>query len=109
MKILIDKQNKAVIATGWYKGKKIRAVAVCHKEDTFDIDFGVELVKKKYKIKQTYVKMNIHESNAKRLLGLWDWIVKEVLSENKIIISLDSKILKDSDDCEKFIKSKYNK
>jgi len=74
MKIKFDKKNKVTIADGYYKGKKIRAVAVCHPEDTFDEEFGSDLVKRKYKIKQDFIKMNLHESYIKKLLTFVKWI-----------------------------------
>jgi len=108
MKIVVDKKNKAVIATGWYKSHKIRAVAVCHPEDTFDVDFGIELVTKKYKIKEKYVKMNIHESYMKSLDAECKWLKKEYDSEDKIINNLDIDIQNKIYECENFVKSKYN-
>lgn len=58
MKIKYDYENEAVVAVGYYKGQKIKAVSVCKDGDKFDPDFGAEMSKKKWKIKRTSAKIS---------------------------------------------------
>lgn len=41
--IYTDEKNRQVIAVCRYAGRKVRAVAKCAPEDTFDIEIGTEL------------------------------------------------------------------
>ena len=49
MRIKVLPVYNRVIATGSYKGKRLKAVAVCN-EDNFDEALGIEIAKKKYGI-----------------------------------------------------------
>ena len=108
MKIKVDRENKAVVAYGFYLGKRIKAVAVC-KESYFDESFGVELATKKYKIKKRYIKMMMYESKIKELNKQKehaDLLLKEY---NRIVEGIDSKIMKDSYECECFVNKYFEK
>ena len=41
--IYTDEKNRQVVAVCRYAGRKVRAVAKCAPEDTFDIEIGIEL------------------------------------------------------------------
>lgn len=106
MKIVVDKENKVVIARGTCKGKIIKAVAVC-KEQNFDENFGKELAKKKYKIKEKYTKMRWHESEIAKLKKQIKSMT-EVLSEhNRCADAIDKKLQNDIIEIEKFLKKYF--
>ena len=44
MRINFDDVNKAVIAEGYVKGRRVKAIAVCASDDTYDKKFGEQLV-----------------------------------------------------------------
>lgn len=101
MKIRIDDKNQAIICTGYYKGKKIKAVSIYKPEDKFDIEFGIRLTKEKYKLKKLEHRKNMYTSNIRHI--------------EKVIQNLSSKAfdnLKDIrnkiDDINNIVKTKYN-
>lgn len=57
MKIFCDTKNKAIIATCLYKGKRLRAVTICKKEDVYDEEFGKILVELKLLRKKTLYRL----------------------------------------------------
>jgi adenosylmethionine-8-amino-7-oxononanoate aminotransferase len=107
MRIKIDEQNKAVIAYGGYRGKQIRAVAVC-REPEFDVDFGAELVKKKYKIRERYAKMRWHDKEITRLSKLRRQIDAMIADHDKSANYLDSKIQEELTECDNFVKEHFS-
>ena len=105
MKIKVDKENKVVVAYGNYRGKKIKAVAVC-KEPVFDEEFGMELARRKYKIRERYAKMRWHESWVSSLNYLKSKIDAMIEDHNKCADFLDSKMQSEINECEEFV-NKY--
>lgn len=108
MKIKVDKENKVVIAYGGYRGKRIRAVAVC-KEPVFDETFGTELAKKKYKIKERYAKLRWHESWVSYLNNLKHKIDAMIVDHNNCANFLDTKMQSEIQECEDFVNKYFEK
>ena len=55
-KIYTDEKNRAVIAVCHYAGRKVRSVAKCRPEDTFDVEFGTRLAIARCEIKIARIK-----------------------------------------------------
>ncbi len=72
MKTIIDQKNGAIIVTGGFRGRRVKGVAVCSPEDQFDTQFGVELAKKKFKLKKTEIKIRELEKRLSILNKLYD-------------------------------------
>lgn len=106
MRIYVDKQNKCIVATGHYRGKKIKAVARC-KEDDFDEAFGTELVKKKYKIKKEMIKKDFHNSCIKKLHQRVLWCFNQIKYEEEVTASLVEKLDKQLAECNYFIDNHF--
>lgn len=102
MKIKIDKENKAIIAEGWCRGKRIKAVAVC-REPHFDEEFGVKLAKMKYKIKEKQAKLKWHESVLVECRRLQKTINSMITNHNNCAENIDISIQNAVLDCEKFV------
>lgn len=76
IKTYIDEKNKTVIAVCKYNGHKVRAIAKCSPEDTFDIEFGTKLAIARCKSKlakskirkatKAYMKASIAADEAQR-------------------------------------------
>ena len=94
MRICIDEKNKRVIAYGTYRGRKVKAIAVCSPEDTFDENIGKQIATLKYKIKEQEVKKEIHISRLKHLNNICKWACKVIDDEQKIIHEMNAKISK---------------
>lgn len=108
MKIKVDRENKAIIAYGGYRGKRIRAVAVC-KEPVFDEAFGTELAKRKYKIKERYAKLRWHENCVSYFTMLKRKIDSMILDHNKCADFLDAKVQSEIQECEEFVNNYFAK
>ena len=63
--IYVDEKNRKVIAVCRYGGRKVRAVATCAPEDTFNIEFGTSLAIARCEIK--VAKLKIQRASAKYL------------------------------------------
>lgn len=63
--IYTDEKNRQVIAVCRYAGRKVRAVAKCAPEDTFDIEKGTEIAVARCEIK--VAKLKIQRASAKYL------------------------------------------
>lgn len=94
MKITVDEKNKCVIATGTYKSKRIKAVAVCHPEDEFDVEKGKEIAKAKYKIRYENERLKAHQQIIRRLTNIINWCYLVIADESKIVDNFHEKIYK---------------
>lgn len=94
MKITVDEKNKCVIATGTYKSKRIKAVAVCHPEDEFDVEKGKEIAKTKYKIRYENERLKAHQQVIRRLTNIINWCYLVIADESKIVDNFHEKIYK---------------
>lgn len=94
MKITVDEKNKCVIATGTYKNKRVKAVAVCHPEDEFDVEKGKEIAKTKYKIRYETARMEAHQQVIRRLTNIINWCYLVIADESKIVDNFHEKIYK---------------
>jgi hypothetical protein len=94
MKLSVDEKNRRVIAIGSYKGKKIKAIAVCHPEDNFNAEIGKEIATLKYQIKEEETKRAIHESNVRALHEHIMWAYRVLDNETKIVNNMLVKIEK---------------
>ena len=56
-KTYVDEKNRTVIAVCRYAGRKVRAVAKCAPEDTFDIEFGTKLAIARCEVKVAKAKI----------------------------------------------------
>lgn len=93
MKIVIDRKNKAIIATGCCNWKSIKSICLCNDEDEFNEEFGTQLVKKKWNLKHTMYRqkeldkairslkryINRLENNKQTLCG------KQILQQDDIL------------------------
>lgn len=94
MKITVDEKNRCVIATGTYKNKRVRAVAVCHPEDEFDEEKGLEIAETKYKIRYETARMEEHQRIIRRLTKFINWAYLVIADESRIIDNFHEKIYK---------------
>lgn len=94
MKITVDEKNKCVIATGSYKGKRVKAVARCHPEDEFDVEIGKEIAKAKYKIRYEKARMEWHRGISRKLWHIVSWACIVIADEDRIVKGLKEKIRK---------------
>ena len=94
MKIVVDEKNRCVIATGTYKNKRVKAVAVCHPEDEFDVEKGKEIAKAKYKIRYEMARMEEHQRIVRRLTKFINWAYLVIADESRIIDNFHEKIYK---------------
>lgn len=93
MKLSVDEKNRRVIAIGSWKGKKVKAIAVCHPEDIFDETKGKKIAKVKYQLKELEAKKSIHESNVKALEQHLKWIERVLKDEVSICENMERKYL----------------
>ena len=84
MKLSVDEKNRRVIATGSWKGKRVKAIAVCSPEDIFDAEKGKQIAILKYKTKELQAKKAIHFSNIKALEQHIEW-ANHVLQDERNI------------------------
>lgn len=82
MKIIVDRENRATIATGYYNGKKIKSVCLCRNEDEFDEEFGIKLAKKKWKLKLTIAK----RKNINRIIKNLEKLIESLSIEDEILL-----------------------
>ena len=108
MKVKIDEKNKVCIAYGSFRGKKIKAVAVC-KEPEFDKIFGEKLARRKYKVKETYAKLKWHQSIINEMNQEIERLNAELKWHNKCADYLDSKLQKEIFECENIVDNYFNK
>lgn len=94
MKITVDEKNKCVIATGSYKGKRVKAVARCHPEDEFDVEKGKEIAKARYKIRYEMTRMEAHQQVIRRLTNIINWCYLVIADESRIVDNFYEKICK---------------
>lgn len=94
MKVKVQKNNKVTVATGSVKGRRVKAVVVCHPLDEFNEEKGIQLATQKYKIKEKEVKRNIHESNIKQLKAFIKWAENEIIQEEHIVSEMNESIKK---------------
>lgn len=94
MKITVDEKNKCVIATGSYKGKRVKAVARCQPEDEFDVETGKEIAKSKYKIRYEKARAEYHGWRIRQLKSLINWCYLVIADEDRIVNGLKEKIRK---------------
>lgn len=92
MKIRIDEKNRCVIATGTFHGKRLKAVALCSKDDVFDEEIGKKIVSSRYKILEEEYKRKSHTSYIKALHKIVSWAFSVIENETKIVNSLTEKI-----------------
>ena len=92
MRLSIDKKNRRVIASGSYKGKKVKAIAVCSAEDEFDENIGRQIATLKYQVKEQEAKKAIHASNIKTLVEHIRWASKILEDETRIVDNMTKKI-----------------
>ena len=91
MRITIDEKNRRVIATGSWKGKRVKAIAVCHPDDTFDKEKGEKIAKAKYRLKELEAKKSIHESNVRALEQHIKWVQRVLKDEVSICDNMERK------------------
>ena len=92
MRLSIDKKNHRVNASGSYKGKKVKAIAVCSAEDEFDENIGRQIATLKYQVKEQEAKKAIHVSNIKALVEHIRWVSKILEDETRIVENMTKKI-----------------
>ena len=109
MRIKFDERNKAVIAEGYVSGRKVRAISVCSADDTYDKEFGSELVLAKYKYREALAKIKCHETAIKNARAEIARLMAVVENEKNIIKGLDLKAVKFNDKANEIIENKYNK
>ena len=85
MRIKFDERNKAVIAEGYVNGRKVRAISVCSADDTYDKEFGSELVLAKYKYREALAKIKCHEATIKNARAEIARLMAVVENEKNII------------------------
>ena len=106
MKIKVLPEHKRVIATGSYRGKRIKTVAVCN-EDNFDERFGIELAKKKYSIAKSKAKIDMHKKNIGMLNKMIDWCQKYIDAENRSIELVTDGLARKIVDFTDFVEDKF--
>lgn len=109
MRIKFDDVNKVVIAEGYCKGRKVKAVAICDSADTYDKTFGEELAVAKYNYKETAAKIRCHESNIKSMKQEIASLMARINDEQKIINNLAVKLNATNDVANKIISAHYGK
>lgn len=106
MRIKILPAHNRVIATGSYKGKRIKAVAVCN-EDSFDEALGIEIAKKKYGIAKANAKLDLHMKNISALKDMIKWCENMIDAENKSMAIVDANLDKKLADYHAFLADKF--
>ena len=92
MRIAVDKKNHRVIATGTYKGKNIKAIAVCSPDDVFDVEKGKKIATLRYSVKEREARLNYHKSNIKVLNEHKKWVEKVLADETEIVKNMSDKL-----------------
>lgn len=106
MRIKVLSAHNRVIATGSYKGKRIKAVAVCN-EDNFDEALGIEIAKKKYGIAKCNAKLDLHKKNISALEDMIEWCQNMIDAENKSMAIVDANLDKKLTDYHAFLADKF--
>ena len=91
MRIKVLPVHNRVIATGSYKGKRLKAVAVCN-EDNFDEALGIEIAKKKYGIAKCNAKLDLHKKNISALNDMIKWCQNMIDAENKSMAIVETNL-----------------
>ena len=105
MKIKVDSKNKVVIAKGFAEGidvstaigsmripsKSIQAVAVCKSDDEFDEEYGEQLARNKFKLKEATAIQGMHLTAYKELVHIINNLTKVANNELKIAESMGYK------------------
>ena len=79
-----------VVATTKYEGKKVRAVARCHPEDTFDLKVGIRLAVLRCELEMYKMKRRILNNSLKGLahnVKLWEEILRDARKEHDRILN----------------------
>ena len=106
MMIKVLPNNNRVIAYGSYRGKRIKAIAVCN-EDSFDKDFGVELAKKKYGVAKCKVKIDMHKKNISALKDMIKWCENMIDAENRSMDMVKTNLAIKESELTDFVESKF--
>lgn len=109
MRIKFDDVNKVVIAEGYVKGRRVKAIAVCAPDDAYDKKFGEQLALAKYSYKETLTKIKCHESNIKSMKQEIASLMACIADEERIISSLDEKLNKTNEVANEIINAHYSK
>lgn len=109
MRIKFDDVNKVVIAEGYCKGRKVKAVAICNSADTYDKTFGEELAVAKYNYKETATKIRCHESDIRYMKQEIASLMARIADKEKIIDNLTIKLNTTNDVANKIISAHYGK
>lgn len=102
MKITVEEKNKCLIATGSYKGKRMKVVArfqpEVEPEDEpeveSEVEDGKEITKAKYKIRYEKARMEWHRGISRKLWHIVSWACIVIADEDRIIEGLKEKIRK---------------
>lgn len=73
-----------VVATTKYEGKKVRAVAKCHPEDTFDLKVGIRLAVLRCDTK-------VRKMRRRRLQALIKQLIHNLTAQAKVLYDIDKK------------------
>lgn len=106
MRIKILPAHNRVIAAGSYKGKRIKAVAVCN-EDSFDEALGIEIAKKKYGIAKANAKLDIHKKNISALKDMIKWCENMIDAENRSMDMVKTNLAIKESELTDFVESKF--
>lgn len=109
MRIKFDDVNKAVIAEGYVKGRRVKAIAVCAPDDAYDKKFGEQLALAKYGYKEILTKIKCHESNIKSMKQEIASLMACIADEERIINNLGEKLNKTNEIANEIINAHYNK
>lgn len=106
MRVKVDEKNRAIIAEGNFKGKRIKAVVVC-KEPEFDREFGEKLVKQKYKINLKQYKLKRHEQEIGVLNKFKAWADSLIDDNHRNIDMLEEDLAKETDAYFQMLQEKF--
>lgn len=87
--IYVIESRRMVVATTKYEGKKVRAVARCHPEDTFDLKVGIRLAVLRCELEMYKMKRRILNNSLKGLthnVKLWEEILCDARKEHDRIL-----------------------
>ena len=107
MRIKVLPAHNRVIATGSYKGKRLKAIAVCSDYDTFNEELGTEIAKKKYGILKCNAKIDIHKKNISALNDMIKWCQNMIDAENKSMAIVETNLDKKLHDFHAFLADKF--
>ena len=107
MKLKVYENHNRVIALGHQFGKRIKVMAVCHADDTFDADFGKKLAEFKYKIAKKDAKIAEHKRYIKALKAAIAECEHEIAAQEAAIVLVTENRDKVVADKDAFIATKY--